>query len=155
MARPNTEGLIEMEPFSVIRVAHIKDRNHTASWLVEGLWADRAVGFIAGMPKSGKTWLALELAVAVASGKPCLDRYSVRQRGPVLFHAAEDSAEAIKQRVYAIATVRKITDLDKLAIGLITEHQLRLDDLLPTTSNEACSGTSAEASGTTSELAPR
>ncbi len=118
-----------MEPFSVTRVAHIPSTEATPTWLVEGLWGEQAVGFIGGPPKSTKTWLALEMAVAVASGLPCLERYAVRARGPVLLYAAEDSAAAIKHRVSALAEVRGVGDLERLAVGLITERDLRLDDV--------------------------
>ncbi len=116
-----------LQPFPVTRIAHIQGVEAAPSWLVEDLWGDQAVGFIGGTPKTGKTWLALELAVAVASGQPCLGRYAVRQRGHVLLYAAEDTAAAIKQRVLAIAKARGITDLDRLAVGLIGVHELRLD----------------------------
>jgi len=116
-----------MEPFPVTRIAHIRTDNPTPAWLVDELWADQAVGFIAGTPKSAKTWLALELAVAVASGQPCLGRYPVRQRGHVLLYAAEDTAAAIKHRTIGIAKARGIPDIERLAVGLIIEHQLRLD----------------------------
>lgn len=118
-----------MEPFAVTRIAHISTTQAAAAWLIEGLWGVQAVGFIGGPPKSTKTWLALEMAVAVASGQPCLGKYAVRARGPVLLYAAEDSAAAIKQRVAAVAEVRGTRDLERLAVGLITEHDLRLDDI--------------------------
>jgi RecA-family ATPase len=53
-------------------------------WLIEDLWADQAVGIIGGEPKCGKSFLALDLLVAVASGVPCLRRFAARQRGSVL-----------------------------------------------------------------------
>lgn len=116
-----------MEPFPVTRIAHIQGVEAAPSWLVDDLWGDQAVGFIGGTPKTGKTWLALELAVAVASGQACLGRYPVRQRGHVLVYAAEDTAAAIKERVSAIARFRGVTDLDRLAVGLIGAPELRLD----------------------------
>lgn len=116
-----------MQPFAVTRIAHIFQPQHDTAWLVEHLWVDQAVGFVGGMPKAGKTWLALELAVAVASGRPCLGRYAVARRGHVLIYAAEDSAHAIKQRVRDIAASRGLADFDRLAVGLITEPNLRLD----------------------------
>ena len=116
-----------MQPFAVTRIAHIKAPDSEQRWLVENLWAEQAVGFIGGMPKLGKTWLALELAVAVASGQPCLGRYRVHHKGHVLLYAAEDCACAIKHRVGAIARARGIGDINRLAIGLITEDSLRLD----------------------------
>jgi len=116
-----------MEPYPVTRIAHIQAEQSSPGWLVTSLWGEQAVGFIAGTPKSGKTWLALELAVAVASGRPCLGRFTVRNRGHVLLYAAEDSALAIKHRVAGIAKARGI-DMERLAVGLITEPGLRLDD---------------------------
>ena len=53
-------------------------------WLVEGLWADQAVGIVGGEPKCCKSFLALDVAVAVASGAPCLRRFPVAQTGKVL-----------------------------------------------------------------------
>ncbi|MDP6946495.1 MAG: AAA family ATPase, partial [Myxococcota bacterium] len=94
---------------------------------VEDLWATQAVGFIGGTPKAGKTWLALELAVAVASGRPCLGLYPVHEPGHVLLYAAEDTAQAIKERTLGIAQIRGVCDTERLAIGLITTPQLWLD----------------------------
>lgn len=113
-------------PFPIVRVAHVKPRPATDRWLVENLWGWPAVGFVAGPPKSMKTWIALEIAVSVASGQPCLGRYAVKKRGHVLLYAAEDAAEAIRDRVAAIASARRI-DLESLGVGLISVPSLRLD----------------------------
>lgn len=114
------------EPFPVVRVAHIDTKTPEPAWLITSLWGEQAVGFIGGTPKSCKTWLALELAVAVASGRPCLGRFAVRDPGPVLLYTAEDGAADVKRRVAAIARARKI-ELERLAVGLITEPMLQLD----------------------------
>ena len=116
-----------MEPLPITRVAHIRPSPPTDRWLIEDIWAWPAVGFIGGTPKAAKTWLALELAVAVASGRPCLGRFPVRKRGPVLLVAAEDSPTDIRQRVQAIAQARGVP-FDNLPIGLITETGLMLDE---------------------------
>lgn len=117
----------EIPPFPVVRIAHVQPPPTQRRWLVDGLWAEAAVGVIGGTPKSGKTWLALELAVAVASGQPCLGRYKVRERGPVLLYAAEDTPGALRERAVAIARARGVRDVDRLAVGLITEPSLQLD----------------------------
>ena len=51
-------------------------------WLVEGLWSDQAVGILGGEPKCCKSFLALDLAVSVASGTLCPRRFAVRRTGP-------------------------------------------------------------------------
>ena len=117
-----------MNPLPVIRIATIHTRSKEPAWLVEDLWGDQAVGFIGGTPKSGKTWLAIELAVAVATGRPCLGRYPVRGQGHVLLYAAEDTPEDIKYRTLAIAQARGVEDLERLAVGLIAATGLLLDE---------------------------
>jgi hypothetical protein len=66
------------------------------------------------------------MAVAVASGTPCLGRYPVHKRGPVLVYAAEDSAPAVRRRVNSIALARGV-QLESLPMGLIVEPVLRLN----------------------------
>lgn len=116
------------EAFPVVRIGRAAPEAVEPAWLVRDLWGAEAVGFIGGTPKSCKTWLALELAVAVASGRPCLGRYPVVERGPVVLYAAEDSAAAIRARVSGITRARAL-DLERLAVGLITEPSIALDRL--------------------------
>jgi len=116
-----------MNPFEVVRVAHVKASDNTTPWLVTGLWGEQSVGFIGGTPKSCKTWLSLELAVAVASGRPCLGRFPVHRPGPVVVYAAEDAAMAVRTRVEGIARARGV-NLNRLAVGLINESSVRLDN---------------------------
>lgn len=96
-------------------------------WLVEDLWAAEGVGCIGGLPKVGKTWLGLELCIAVASGKPCLGRFAVPAPGPVLLFCAEDAAHDVRSRAAGIAKARGI-DFDRLAVGWIGVPDLHLDD---------------------------
>jgi hypothetical protein len=51
----------------VVQVSDIPLEPRPRRWLVEGLWGASAVGFIGGPAKSCKSFLGLELAVAVAS----------------------------------------------------------------------------------------
>lgn len=117
----------ELPPaFSVVRLGHVRVEKDATKWLIEGLWAEGAVGCIGGTPKSGKTWLALEMALAVASGRPCLGRYAVPSRGTVLLYAAEDRPQALRARAEELATARGLA-LERVPVGLITEPALRLD----------------------------
>lgn len=97
-----------------------------ARWLIESLWGAGAVGVLGGPPKACKSWLALEMAVAVASGKLCLGRYAVMSPGPVLVYAAEDAPIQVRERLASLAQARG-TDFGPLEVRLILDPELRLD----------------------------
>lgn len=95
-------------------------------WLVQDLWAEEAVGVIGAEPKTMKSFFALELAVAVASGAPCLRRFPVPRSGRVLLYAAEDPLHVVRQRLEGICAAAGIT-LEGLDLQVITEPTVRLD----------------------------
>jgi len=95
-------------------------------WLIEGLWGARAVGIIGGQPKCYKTFLALDLAVAVASGTPCLRRFPTPRAGRVLLFAAEDALHIVRARLEGIAHAAA-AEFQSLDIHVITAPVLRLD----------------------------
>jgi hypothetical protein len=111
----------------VLRVGELPaSSSEGPSWLVEDLWGTEAVGLLGGAPKSFKTYLALEIAVAVASGTPCLGRFPVHEAGPVLLFAAEDAPEHVRDRVRGLARARGV-DFDALPLFLILADEIRLD----------------------------
>ncbi len=116
----------EQDVLPVIRAADIADGDDGARWLIESLWARAGVGILGGAPKSCKSWLALEMAVAVASGAPCLGAFGVEDAGPVLVYMAEDAAPVIKARLFGICRHRGL-DLGALPVHVITASALRLD----------------------------
>jgi hypothetical protein len=95
-------------------------------WLIEDLWADQAVGVVGGEPKCCKSFMVLSMAVAVASGLPCLGRFSVNRPGRVLLFAAEDALHIVRQRLDGICKAAGI-DLQALDILVITAPVVRLD----------------------------
>lgn len=96
-------------------------------WLVDRLWSASGVGIVGATPKSGKTWLSLEMAVAVASGTPMLGEFAVPTPGPVVVFPAEDDPRAVRDRIQGLAAARG-RDLKDLPLHLITETVLHLDD---------------------------
>lgn len=115
------------QELQVVRAAELRERpGDEPHWLIESLWGCGAVGIIGGSPKSCKTWLALEMAVAVASGQPCLGRFAVPRPGPALVFAAEDAPQQVKRRIHSLARARQ-TDFHTLDVRLIVENSLRLD----------------------------
>jgi hypothetical protein len=114
-------------PFPVVRPCDLQaSAMKTTPWLIDQLWTAQAVGIIGGSPKSYKTWMALELAVAVASGSACLARFAVPLAGPVLLYAAEDSEAALRLRLESLARHHAL-DLASVNIRVITTDSLRLD----------------------------
>jgi RecA-family ATPase len=110
-----------------VRLAHqLEVTPEDKRWLIEGLWSDEAVGIVGGEPKCCKSFLVLDMAVAVASGTPCLRRFPTPQRGRVLLFAAEDSPAVVRQRLTGIAAAVGFP-LDALDIHVIVTPVLRLD----------------------------
>ncbi len=72
-------------------------------WLVDGMLARGATGFLAAPPKHGKTWVALLLAICVATGRPFLERFVVPDARPVLYIALEGSQAALRARIGSVA----------------------------------------------------
>lgn len=95
-------------------------------WLVTDLWCQEAVGIVGGEPKCCKSFLALDLAVAVASGRPCLRRFEVPHPGRVLLYAAEDALHVVRARLEGICAAAGCR-LDTLDVQVITAPSLRLD----------------------------
>lgn len=110
----------------VVRAAMLADTLEAQRWLVASLWARAAVGILGGAPKCCKSWLALELAVSVASDTPCLDRFAVADPGAVMLYMAEDNAAIVKARLTGICRHRGI-GLEGLPIDVITAPSVRID----------------------------
>jgi RecA-family ATPase len=98
----------------------------TQRFLLSDLWAQEAVGIIGGEPKCCKSFLALSLGVAVASGMPCFGRFAVPAPGPVLLYPAEDALSTVRRRIEGICAAQDI-DFAALPLYVITAPRLQLD----------------------------
>ena len=114
-------SLLPVEP-----AYRLAERGEEHRWLVTGLWSEQAVGIVGGEPKCCKSFLALDLAVSVASGTPCLRRFVVPKAGRVLLYAAEDALNIVRHRLDGIASAAGVALAD-LDIQVITVPVLRLD----------------------------
>jgi hypothetical protein len=110
----------------VMHASALDSRNGQTRWLIEHLWTAAGVGILAGQPKSLKTYVALEMAVSVASGSPCLGVFPVSVQGPTLVYAAEDAPSDLRSRLESLAAQRnrRLEDLD---LRVITADFIRLD----------------------------
>lgn len=109
---------VEQELFDGFQVESYTDvmgsLDSAPGWLVEGFWMKASHGIVAGEPKSFKSTLILDLAVAVASGEPFLGEYKVNGSGPVIYIQNENSKWIMKDRLEKIA----------MSKGLIGEVEL-------------------------------
>jgi AAA domain-containing protein/DnaA-like protein len=113
-------------PLPVVQAASLQAPLQAQTWLIDQLWTHNAVGVIGGSPKCGKTWLALDMAVSIASATPCLRSFQVKASGTVLLYAAEDSATAVRARLETLASIRHL-DFASVDVRVITSPSLRLD----------------------------
>src|ERR1700720_3475076 len=120
-SRATAMSLLPVEP-----AWRLADRAEDQRWLVTGLWSEQAVGIIGGEPKCCKSFLALDLAVSVAAGTPCLRRFAVARPGRVLLYAAEDALHIVRQRLEGICAAAGLL-LAELDVQVITAPTVRLD----------------------------
>lgn len=77
-------------------------------WLVEDWWTLSSHGIIAGLPKSYKSLVTLDLAVSIASESDFLGQYPVNPKGtgPVLVVQQENSLPLLRDRLLKISHSR-------------------------------------------------
>jgi len=114
-------------PYRTLPAAQLGDPTAPLRWLLADLFLVGAAGILGGAPKTGKSFFALELAVAVASATPAAGRFAVAAPGPVLLCAAEDPPAVVVQRLAALAAGRA-QSLARLPVEVIVEPGVRLPD---------------------------
>ena len=80
--QPKVRRSASMSGLPVEHAYHLADHPEEQRWLVTGLWSEQAVGIVGGEPKCCKSFLALDLAVAVASGTAVPAPLPRRPAGP-------------------------------------------------------------------------
>jgi hypothetical protein len=118
---PGAETLPEL-------LAAVNDAPH--DMLVDGLLAAGEVAMLHGQPRDGKTWAALELTLAVATGTGAfsLDRLRTSDGAQrVLLVGNEDSRNAYKQRFTLLLAGRGLTEAPE-TVRLHVGRGVSLDD---------------------------
>lgn len=98
-------------------------------WLIDGLVRQSAVGFFYGAPGALKTYIATDLAIAIASGQPFLNRAATQHRVLII---EDDTIEADYQQTYLapLVAARGIdcaTLADWLYVACPSEMRLDVD----------------------------
>lgn len=121
-----TDSISESLPALVARLA----RTPAPRDVVTELLAEGEIAVVFGEPRVSKTWMTLDLAIAVATGTPALgcDRWQVPTPGAVLYISNEDAPRRLAARCRGLLTGR---GLDTLPAGIrfIVGQGVSLDDV--------------------------
>lgn len=84
-------------------------------WLIEGIWRHGDYGILSAAPKAQKTYTAVDLGVAIATGTPWLGFVNTEVEGTVMMFLGEGGDAEVLRRVDGALTERGITDPDERA----------------------------------------
>lgn len=101
-------GPIRIRPRLISYSDLLTSRITEPEWLVEDWWTMGSHGVIAGLPKSYKSLVSLDMAVSVASETPFMGHFNVNPRGvgPVLVVQQENSLPLLRDRLFKISHSR-------------------------------------------------
>jgi hypothetical protein len=97
------------EPYATTPASLLEEPDSSRLWLVEHLWQRAGTGIIGGAAKGAKTWLALDLALSIASGTRALDTFPIHHPGAVVYVSAEGGEGYVKQRLNALCVHRGLS----------------------------------------------
>ena len=109
---------------NIVRVGDIEPFDPTDFWLIEDFWENSSVGIIGAPSKSFKSTFALNLACAVATGKP-FDGRKVKQ-GAVLILQGENNLSMEQHKIYAITGCETPPPIYFVDDNINMEHIYRL-----------------------------
>ena len=85
-----------IEPLATVPAAQLVATASPVQWLVQDLLLDSGAAILGGAPKSGKTYLAHDLCLAVASGTVAAGHFRALSPRPVTLLCAEDPAPYLR-----------------------------------------------------------
>lgn len=100
-------------------------------WLVKDIWTRAGCGFIAGAPKSYKSWMGLDLALSVATGTAFLNQAQFRVSKPesVLYLQEEDNLALVMDRLMNILeskAPRRLHSGQMVIVGSDTQRDMKI-----------------------------
>ncbi len=98
----------------------LEKRPHAQQWMINQLWAKQAVGIIGGEPKCGKSFLALDIAVAVDTlDIAVIDVDTLRLDEPGDRRALRDTVKDIAPRLLILDPLVRLHGVDENAVAEI------------------------------------
>jgi AAA domain/Bifunctional DNA primase/polymerase, N-terminal len=102
----------EPERFVLLSARDLAQPVPPMRWMVHRVWPEKSHGPLAGAKKSLKSWNALALAIAVASGRPYLGTFDVNTRGPVLIFNGEGGQIPFARRYQRLCAAYGVAPAD-------------------------------------------
>jgi hypothetical protein len=97
-------------------------------FLVERLIVEQAILAIVGSWKVAKTWVLLELAVAIVTGREAFGTYAVENPGPVILVLEESGREALHRRLDCLRRGYALKDSALAELHFSANQRVRLND---------------------------
>lgn len=98
-------------------------------WAIEDIWPVGNSGPIGGPEKTGKTWLAHEIALSLSTATPFLGTYRVPRPFRVLYWEEEDSRERTRRRGLQMLAGRNRPMPSPDHLRYLVGYGLKIDDL--------------------------
>ncbi len=106
----------------ILPISELLEKNlPPISWLIDKLVPEEAITILAGMSGSFKTWLVMDMAISIATGKEFLNIYNTKQTGVLIID--EESGE----RLYS-ERFKNLTDLSEIPIYLLSMSGFVVND---------------------------
>ena len=111
---------IRKETLGIVGAASFFDKEPPPiEWLIEGVAEKKNLIMMAGAPKTAKSWMAIEMGLCVATGKPLFGDPLLlgrEKKGRVLFCFLEDGPHNVHARITALARSKGVTNVKDLSL---------------------------------------
>ena len=77
------------------------------NWIVEGMIEAGTACVLGAEPKVGKTWVTIDMAIAMAAGQQFLG-HEIKTRGKTLFYSPEGSGRSLAARIHGLCWGRNL-----------------------------------------------
>jgi len=115
-------GVVGLTDFHSITLQDLlSSQIETPAWLVDQLIPGNGITCVAGRPKVGKSFIVLELAASIASGRPLFGQFEVDRKN-VLIISKEDGQAQLKERIQKLSIDRSLN------IAISTDQGIFFDD---------------------------
>jgi hypothetical protein len=120
-------GKQEPPYFQFIDAEQLATGDFRVNYLIPGILAEKQAAIIAGLYKTLKTTIGLDMAISLASGSPFLSKFSVPTRKRVLVLTAESGLATVKESCLRICDQKGISLQGLKEYFTVTVRVPRLD----------------------------